>query len=129
MKCVVCKKNFKDGEKVSPVLRYVTNYNRGDFVASQAEEFFHVSHLSEILKPSEPKGPSELVLQARIDSRLRHQGNPLSCRLCGHGLGEHNVVEGCRHCRCLGTPSEATPRTDADMDAVPISHSQRRENF
>lgn len=43
MKCPVCGKPFRDGARVVPVLRYVTNERRGDFVGSQPEEFVHMS--------------------------------------------------------------------------------------
>lgn len=45
MRCLVCGKGFKDGDKVIPVLRYVTNAKRGDFVGSTPVEHIHLRHL------------------------------------------------------------------------------------
>lgn len=48
MKCQRCGRKFRDGEDVIPVLRYVTNEKRGDFVTSQGHSFFHARHINEI---------------------------------------------------------------------------------
>lgn len=43
MKCKICNKRFADGAAVVPVLRYVINEKRGDFVGRYADEFIHLS--------------------------------------------------------------------------------------
>lgn len=42
MKCYVCTKKFKEGELVVPLLRYITNEKRGDFVTAQPEYYIHM---------------------------------------------------------------------------------------
>jgi hypothetical protein len=44
MKCAICKREFRDKEKVVPVLRYIVNERRGDFVAG-ISEFIHLAHI------------------------------------------------------------------------------------
>jgi hypothetical protein len=43
----VCGRKFTDGELVLPVMRYVVNEKRGDFVPMQGEQFAHARHLKE----------------------------------------------------------------------------------
>jgi hypothetical protein len=43
-----------------------------------------------------------------------------ACRFCRHLVNDHNLIHGCPHCTCAGTPGEARPRTDAE-DMAPIS--------
>lgn len=46
MKCMKCNKTFKDGMAVLPVLRYVENEKRGDFVTSHPnKEYIHALHV------------------------------------------------------------------------------------
>lgn len=45
MRCRICSRAFKDGDAVLPVLRYVVNEKRGDFVTSVPRGFIHESHL------------------------------------------------------------------------------------
>lgn len=45
MKCRACKGRFKDGDEVVPVMRYVTNERRGDFVSGNPNAFIHARHL------------------------------------------------------------------------------------
>lgn len=47
VRCYVCGKRFTDGELVFPIMRYVTNEKRGDFVPLQGEQFAHARHLKE----------------------------------------------------------------------------------
>lgn len=48
MKCDLCGKGFRDDEKVIPILRYVVNHKRGDFVTSTSQNtFIHLHHLKE----------------------------------------------------------------------------------
>ena len=44
MKCYLCRKAFKEGDKVLPIATYVTDERRGDFV-SNVYEYVHVFHL------------------------------------------------------------------------------------
>jgi hypothetical protein len=30
-----------------------------------------------------------------------------ACFLCGHDQNDHNLIEGCPHCKCAATPGEA----------------------
>jgi hypothetical protein len=39
---------------------------------------------------------------------------PYACRFCRHDVEAHNNMQGCEHCRCLGTPGEAQPQTDKE---------------
>lgn len=34
MKCLMCPKKFREGDHLVPVVRYITNEKRGDFVSS-----------------------------------------------------------------------------------------------
>jgi hypothetical protein len=47
MKCLVCKRKFKQDDKVISVFRYVENERHGDFVTSQPSAWIHVRHLTE----------------------------------------------------------------------------------
>lgn len=42
MKCVVCKREFRDNERVIPVARFIANYKRGDFLADTGNEAMHL---------------------------------------------------------------------------------------
>lgn len=44
-------------------------------------------------------------------------GLDLACRFCRHKYSEHRLDVGCPHCSCLATRGEASPRTDAELDA------------
>lgn len=44
MKCEVCEMKFHDGEKILPVIKYVTNEKRGDF-ASSPIGYIHLFHI------------------------------------------------------------------------------------
>ena len=44
MKCQVCKKRFREGEMILPIMKYVANEKRGDFVSSPVA-YAHLSHL------------------------------------------------------------------------------------
>jgi hypothetical protein len=48
----------------------------------------------------------------------------LACRFCHHDLYEHNLIVGCPHCHCAGTPSEGSPRTDEELDRKLIPAGQ-----
>lgn len=53
MKCPICHRKFRDGERVIPVAKYTTTEKRGDFVSSVMggnTEHIHLSHLKELLK-------------------------------------------------------------------------------
>lgn len=41
MRCLHCKKRFRDSDRVLPILRFVAHDRRADFVRSQPEEFVH----------------------------------------------------------------------------------------
>ena len=51
-KCAACKKRFKDGDEVVPILQYVTNEKRGDFVTNQGHKFLHADHMIKFWSPS-----------------------------------------------------------------------------
>lgn len=53
MKCYLCRKAFKEGDKVLPIATYVTNEKRGDFV-SNVYEYVHVFHLKAAVERSVP---------------------------------------------------------------------------
>lgn len=52
MRCEVCGRGFKEGDKLIPVTRYVTNERRGDFVPLNPVGYIHLRHLTD----SEKKG-------------------------------------------------------------------------
>lgn len=45
MKCQVCRASFREGDEVIPVLRYVENEKRGDFVATNPHRYVHAYHV------------------------------------------------------------------------------------
>lgn len=47
MRCYVCGGKFADGELVVPIMRYVVNEKRGDFVPLQGHQFLHARHIKE----------------------------------------------------------------------------------
>lgn len=47
MKCALCKRALRDGDGVVPILRYVTNEKRGDFVTSKPSACIHAHHIKE----------------------------------------------------------------------------------
>ena len=47
-RCWLCRKEFKDGQLIVPLLQYVTNERRGDFTSSQAEQHVHAEHLKDL---------------------------------------------------------------------------------
>lgn len=49
MRCDVCKKGFKDGDMLVPLLKYTENHRRGDFVALTPVAYVHYRHLKEAL--------------------------------------------------------------------------------
>jgi hypothetical protein len=51
MRCQKCGRKFADTDEVIPVLRYVTNEKRGDFVTSQGHRFIHAHHVGELPRP------------------------------------------------------------------------------
>lgn len=44
MKCQICKKQFRDGEMMVPIMKCITNEKRGDF-ASSPVAYAHLSHI------------------------------------------------------------------------------------
>lgn len=46
IKCAICKKRMREGEKAIPVMEVVENYKRGDFM-SNAREYIHLKHLTD----------------------------------------------------------------------------------
>lgn len=47
-RCYVCNNVFRDGDNVVPILKYITNERRGDFVTTQGHAFIHAHHLKEV---------------------------------------------------------------------------------
>lgn len=45
MKCAVCKRVLTDNDSVIPVLRYVENPKRGDWVTTNPKAFIHARHV------------------------------------------------------------------------------------
>jgi hypothetical protein len=51
VRCQQCGRQFREGDEVVPVLRYVTNEKRGDWVSSQGHRFIHAHHVGELPGP------------------------------------------------------------------------------
>lgn len=49
MRCELCGKGFSDGQKLVPVMKYVENHHRGDFVGSQPVGYIHLHHLKIVM--------------------------------------------------------------------------------
>lgn len=49
MRCELCGRGFSDGQKLVPVMRYVTNEKRGDFVGGQPVGYIHLHHLKIVM--------------------------------------------------------------------------------
>lgn len=47
MRCARCGRKFKGGEDVIPMLTYVVNEKRGDFVTNNPVGYLHASHVGE----------------------------------------------------------------------------------
>lgn len=52
-----------------------------------------------------------------------------ACRLCRHDQYDHNLTEGCPHCRCMATWGEAGARTDEEMDYLILSPGQYAKGY
>jgi hypothetical protein len=50
MKCRICKRPFREGDDVVPVMRYVVSERRGDWVTS-ASAYIHLRHLAPRVTP------------------------------------------------------------------------------
>ena len=44
MKCHICKKKFHDGQLIVPLIPYIKNEKRGDFVGNQPKNFICLNH-------------------------------------------------------------------------------------
>lgn len=144
MKCVICKRTFREGEQVIPVQRYVVNEKRGDFVGTNANIYIHLKHVTETEMPPDPEIAKRArraeknrlltervaeVEKARVESHDRYESNDFACRYCGHAISQHNRMEGCENCRCAGSPGEVTPQSDSELRAKILSKSLYWEEF
>lgn len=56
MRCELCGRGFKDGAKLVPVMKYVENHKRGDFVGGQPVGYIHLHHLKIAMTTSDVSG-------------------------------------------------------------------------
>lgn len=45
VKCYVCDQKFRDGDQIVPILTYVVNEKRGNWITSQPQKALHAYHL------------------------------------------------------------------------------------